>query len=65
MVTDPTRLQGGQFEYFLGTKEEAAIFAAENRKPPRNRVVTPDFAGPGYAFALHGDMVVHRGAPLN
>ena len=65
MVTDPTRLQGGQFEYFLGTKEEAAIFAAENRKPPRNRVVTPDFAGPGYAIALHGDMVVHRGAPLN
>ena len=65
MVTDPTRLQGGQFEYFLGTKEEATIFAEENRKPPRNRVVTPDFAGPGYAIALHGDMVVHRGAPLN
>jgi hypothetical protein len=65
MVTDPTQFQGGRFEYFLGTKEEAAILAAENLKPPRNRVVTPDFVGPGYAIALHGDMVVHRGAPLN
>ena len=65
MVTDPTRLHGGQFEYFLGTKEEAANFTVEGRKPPLDRVVTPDFPGPGYAIALHGDMVVHRGAPLN
>ena len=65
MVTDPTRLHGGQFEYFLGTKEEAANFTIEGRKPPLDRVVTPDFPGPGYAIALHGDMVVHRGAPLN
>ena len=47
MVTDPTRLHGGQFEYFLGTKEEAANFTIEGRKPPLGRVVIPDFPGPG------------------
>ena len=65
MVTDPTSLRGGQFEYFLGTKYEAAALAEENRKPPIDRVVAPEFPGPGYAIALHGNMVVHRGAPLN
>ena len=65
MVTDPTTLRGGQFEYFLGTKYEAAALAEENRRPPIDRVVAPEFPGPGYAIALHGNMVVHRGAPLN
>jgi len=64
MVTDPTRVAGGRFEYFLGTKAEAAALAAEGRTPPRDRIAVPDFPGPGYAIALHGNMVVHRGAPL-
>ncbi len=64
MVTDPALLDGGQFEYFHGTKHEAAELAARGARPPPDRVVRPDFPGPGYAIALHGDMVVHRGAPL-
>ena len=64
MVTDPAQLPGGRFEYFLGTKGEAAALAAEGKTPPPDRVVAPDFPGPGYAIALHGNMVVHRGAPL-
>lgn len=64
MVTDPIQVPGGQFEYFLGTRDEAADFAAQGRRPPTARVVAPDFPGPGYAIAVHGDMVVHRGAPL-
>ena len=64
MVTDPTRVAGGRFEYFLGTKAEAARLAAEGRTPPPERVVVPDFPGPGYAIALHGNMVVHRAARL-
>ena len=64
MVTDPTRVAGGRFEYFLGTKAEAAALADEGRTPPRDRVVAPAFPGPGYAIALHGNMVVHRGSPL-
>ena len=64
-VTDPATVPGGRFEYFLGTKHEAAALATEGRTPPSERVVAPDFGGPGYAIALHGDMVVHRAAPLD
>jgi hypothetical protein len=64
MVSDPTQLPGGQFEYFRGTKAEAAELAAAGERPPADRVVAPRFPGPGFAIALHGDMVVHRGAPL-
>ena len=63
-VTDPARVPGGRFEYFLGTRHEAASLAAQDRTPPPERTVAPEFGGPGYAIALHGDMVVHRAAPL-
>ena len=65
MVTDPKSLDGGQFEYFVGTKNEMADLAAQGLTPPIDRIEAPPFHGPGYAIALHGDMVVHRGAPLN
>lgn len=65
MVTDPNEMAGGEFEYFLGTKAEAADLAAAGATPPQARVVAPRFPGAGYAIALHGDMVVHRAAPLS
>ncbi len=64
MVTDPVATPGGRFEYFVGTKAEAAALRARGETPPSDRVVAPDFPGPGYVIALHGDMVVHRGGPL-
>lgn len=64
MVSDPSDLPGGRFEYFVGTKVEAAELGARGERPPPDRIVAPEFPGPGYAIALHGDMVVHRGAPL-
>ncbi|MEM8705524.1 MAG: hypothetical protein AAGE98_03655 [Actinomycetota bacterium] len=63
-VTDPMLVAGGRFEYFLGTKHEAAELAARGETPPVERTVAPDFPGPGYAIALHGDMVVHRAGPI-
>ena len=63
-AVDPATLAGGKFEYFLGTKAEAAELAARGERPPVERVVAPHFGGPGWAIALHGNMVVHRGAPL-
>ena len=65
MVTDPAAVPGGRFEYFLGTKHEAAELAEQGRTPPAERRVAPDFGGAGWAIALHGDMVVHRAAPLD
>ena len=64
-VTDPALVPGGRFEYFLGTKHEAAALAAQDRTPPPERTAAPEFGGPGHAIALHGDMVVHRAAPLD
>ncbi|MEL6891797.1 MAG: hypothetical protein AAFP84_09385 [Actinomycetota bacterium] len=63
-VTDPATVAGGRFEWFHGTKHEAAELAEAGRTPPPDRVVVPEVAGPGHAIALHGDMVVHRAAPL-
>jgi len=64
-VTDPALVDGGRFEYFVGTRAEAEALREAGAMPPSERVVTPDFAGPGWAIALHGDMVVHRAGPLN
>ncbi|SVA39557.1 uncharacterized protein METZ01_LOCUS92411, partial [marine metagenome] len=64
MVSDPKSLHGGGFEYFLGTKMEADELSKKGKTPPRKRVKSPIFPGPGYAVALHGNMVVHRGAAL-
>lgn len=64
MVTDPAKVAGGAFEYFLGTKADAAAYAERQEPFPTERVVKPHFPGPGYAVALHGDMVVHHVAPL-
>ena len=64
MVSDPKTLHGGEFEYFLGTKMEAEELSKKGKKPSRELVKSPIFPAPGYAVALHGNMVVHRGAPL-
>ncbi|MEM1332563.1 MAG: hypothetical protein AAGG08_03810 [Actinomycetota bacterium] len=63
-VTDPALVDGGRFDWFRGTRHEAAELAAQGLTPPAERVVTPEFGGPGWGIALHGDMVVHRAAPL-
>ncbi len=65
MVTDPAQLSGGQFEWFHGSRHEAAELARRGERPPADRTVAPVFPGAGWAIALHGDMVVHRGAGLN
>ena len=64
MVSDPKSLSGGEFQYFLGTKDEVAQITSRGETLPQDRIISPNFSGPGYAIALHGDMVVHRGAPL-
>lgn len=64
MVTDPGKLQGGEYQWFRGTKAEAAAFAAEGKPMPEERVASPNFPGAGWAVFQQGNMVVHRGAKL-
>jgi hypothetical protein len=64
MVNDPNTFRGGRFQYFLGTKREAAELAKAGREPPPERVVSPHFPGAGYALLQQGNMVVHRGGRL-
>ncbi len=65
MVADPIVLDGGDFEYFVGTKAEVATFADRGERPPADRCVSVQWPGAGFAVALHGNMVVHRGGPLH
>ncbi len=59
-VTDPNAVEGGEFQYFQGTKHEMAALHAAGDVPPENRVVSPRLPGPGYAVLQQGNMVVHR-----
>ena len=65
MVADPQVLNGGDFEYFVGTKAEVSALADCGERPPVDRCVSVEWPGPGFAVALHGNMVVHRGGPLH
>ena len=40
-VTDPTKNQGGQFQYFKGTKEEMAALKKAGQEVPADRVISP------------------------
>ena len=64
MVSDPNQQVGGQFQYFLGTKKEIQEIKDNNQSIPEDRIISPEFPGPGYIIVMQGNMVVHRGAKL-
>lgn len=63
-ITDPNAVDGGEFEYFLGTKHEAKALHRAGQKLPPERTIAPDLPGPGYAVLQQGNMVVHRAKGL-
>jgi len=63
-VTDPNAVEGGEFEYFLGTKHEAKALHRAGQTLPSERTVAPPLPGPGYAVLQQGNMVVHRAKGL-
>ena len=63
-VTDPTKVKGGAFQYFKGTKEEIAAIKAAGDVVPSERVIAPEMPGPGYAIMQQGNMVVHQAKGL-
>ena len=64
MVSDPNQQIGGRFQYFLGTKKEIQEIKDNNQSIPEDRIISPEFPGPGYIIVMQGNMVVHRGAKL-
>ena len=62
--SDPSTIDGGSFEYFVGTKDDVGELSKSGKTPLLERVEAPDFPGPEYAVALHGNLVVHRATPL-
>lgn len=73
MVTDPRSFEGGEFQFFKGTKAEAAALLKTSPdrltdgffdELPPERVETVGFPGAGYAFFMQGHMVLHRATRL-
>lgn len=59
-VTDPNSVEGGEFQYFKGTRDEFCEIKALNKKIPTERIIAPTMPGPGYAVLMQGDHVVHQ-----
>ena len=63
-VTDPTKVAGGEFQYFKGTKYEMAELKKAGKAVPADRIISPPMPGPGYAVMQQGNMVVHQAKGL-
>ena len=59
-VTELTKNQGGQFQYFKGNKEEMAAFKKAGQEVPSERIIYPAMPSPGYAVLKQGDLVVRQ-----
>lgn len=70
MLSDPSKIEGGEFQYFHGTKEEGqsilGISGEEGRDAelPKDRVMTIPFPYAGYGFLQQGNMIFHRACRL-
>ena len=63
-VTDPSKIKGGEFQYFNGTRDEMQALYESKEKLPAERVIAPDIPGPGYAVLMQGNYVVHQAKGL-
>ena len=70
LLTDPAAFEGGEFQYFYGTREEGEAIiggggeAGTLAELPTERVRTMNFAGGGYGFMQQGNKVFHRACRL-
>ena len=70
MLSDPSKFQGGEFQYFHGTREEGqnilGISGEEGKDAelPDDRVITIPFPAAGYGFLQQGNMIFHRACRL-
>jgi len=70
MLSDPAAFEGGEFQYFHGTKMEGqdilGIAGEEgiNAELPEERIVTVPFPEAGFGFMQQGNMIFHRARRL-
>jgi len=70
LLTDPDNFEGGEFQYFNGTKMEGqdllGISGEEgvDTELPEDRIVTVPFPAAGYGFLQQGNMIFHRARRL-
>ena len=64
MCHDPADCDGGDFQYFLGAREEGHAIVSRGGTIPDDRIVTPVFPAAGYACFMQGSAVYHRATPL-
>lgn len=64
-VTDPNQVQGGEFQYFNGTRDEMAELVRAGNGIPAERIVAPAMPGAGYAVLMQGNYVVHQARGLD
>lgn len=59
-VTDPNDIEGGEFQYFNGTRDEMAELHKAKQSIPADRIIAPEIPGAGYAVLMQGNYVVHQ-----
>ena len=70
MLSDPNTFEGGEFQYFNGTKQEGqALLGIEGEEGvdselPADRVITVEFPAAGYGFMQQGNQIFHRARQL-
>lgn len=70
LLTDPSTFQGGEFQYFQGTRSEGEALlggsgeAGTLAELPAARVHTVPFPAAGYGFMQQGNRVFHRACRL-
>lgn len=71
MLSNPESIEGGEFQVFMGTKEEGQVLLdirgeeGRDAELPRDRVKTIDFPAAGYGFLQQGNLIFHRACRLN
>lgn len=61
-VSDTKLYDGGQFQYYAGTIQEAESFMKEGHSLPEDKIKTVGVQHPGYAVFAQGRQVYHRAA---
>lgn len=64
IASDPRPMKGGRFEYYAGAVEEGKDLLLSGAGLAAEKVMSPEFPGPGWAVLQQGHRVLHRACKL-